>query len=267
MYCRPHGSYAIDDDAIQRILDDASNPLARIARTIQSGHGVLDIGCGNGILSLLLKALHKDCLIDGIEPNAEAAELARKHYRRIYQQGLNEARHHVSNTYDHIVLADVVEHTFDPVQTLRVAASFLKQDGRLWISVPNVAFAPVRAELLNGKWQYTDWGIIERTHIRFFTLDSLIKTVRASSLSVLQTSCLCRSPFLMDKRLQDYCLDIQTLLRLRADPLSFTYQFLLECASESSQTQQDNDEAIAWVGLNQHIVREYIRLRRLAKKS
>jgi hypothetical protein len=71
----------------------------------------------------------------------------------------------------------------------------------------------------------------------------------------------------MDKRLQDYCLDIHTLLRLRADPLSFTYQFLLECASENSQSQQDHDEAIAWVGLNQHIVREYIRLRRLAKKS
>ena len=267
MYSRPHGSYTIDDAATQRILDDASNPLATIARTIQSTHHVLDIGCGNGILSLLLKALNKDCLVDGIEPNAEAATLARSHYRTIYQQGLDEARDQISSDYDHIVLADVIEHTFDPIQTLRVAASFLKPNGHLWISVPNVAFAPVRAELLNGQWQYTDWGIIERTHIRFFTLDSLIQTVRTSGLSVIKADCLCRSPFLMDKRLQDYSLGLPTLLRLRADPLSFAYQFLLQCTVQEISLQHDSNETLAWVGLDQHLVREYFRLRRLAKKN
>lgn len=267
MYSRPHGSYTIDDAATQRILADASNPLATIARTIQSKEHVLDIGCGNGILSLLLKALNKDCLVDGIEPNAEAAALARIHYRTIYQHGLNEARHQISKDYDHIVLADVIEHTFDPVQTLRLAASFLKPNGHLWISVPNVAFAPVRAELLNGQWRYTDWGIIERTHIRFFTLDSLIKTIRASDLSVIKADCLCRSPFLMDKRLQNYSLDLQTLLRLRADPFSFAYQFLLQCTAQDNPLLHDSSETITWVGLDQHLVREYFRLRRLAKKS
>ena len=267
MYKRPQGSYAIDGYAVQRILEDGANPLAVIARSIQARNSILDIGCGNGILAQILKALDKECTLDGIEPSAEAAKMAKLEYRNIHQMGLQEAKFKVTTKYDHVVLADVIEHTNDPVDTLTSASTFIEHNGCLWISVPNVAFAPIRTELLNGRWEYSDWGIIERTHIRFFTHDSLLNTIKACNLYAEEVYCLCRSPFLMEKKLQDYNVDIPTLLKLRADPLAFAYQFLVKCRASPNRLINEDGYKETWIGLEQHLVREYVRRRREAKRK
>lgn len=271
MFDRPDDSYQIDTLAIDRILADQVNPLCLISDLIPSEARVLDVGGGNGILPLLLRRLGKAVVIDGVEPSAAAALMAAEHYNVFIQGTLNDLPHSdvadngspwKAPTYDYIVLADVIEHTNDPVSLLKQASRFLSPGGKVLVSVPNVSFAPIRCALMAGEWTYTDWGILERTHLRFFSKTGLLATLEASNLHVLQLTHLGRSPFQMEKQLQDYQLDLSSLLRLKRDPLAFTYQFLAVCSRDCEHDRGATlDEA--WRGIDtHHFVRSYLRLRR-----
>jgi|694.fasta_scaffold30113_5 2-polyprenyl-3-methyl-5-hydroxy-6-metoxy-1,4-benzoquinol methylase len=270
-YTRSGESYQIEPIAIDRILADTSNPLCVIANTIHPRSRVLDVGAGNGILAMLLQRLGKDVEIDGIEPSAEAAHLAGGFYHRMINRTLDAAVEEESDqhaglcrgSYDYVVLADVIEHTIDPSTTLKLAKRFLASKAQLLVSVPNVSFAPIRAELMNGEWQYTDWGIIERTHLRFFTKKTLLEAIGKSELSASILHHLGRSPFEMEKKLQNYQVDPLSLLRMKRDPLALTYQFLAVC-SDANQLQGENAERKeTWLNIDsRRFMRRYFQLRR-----
>jgi len=265
MFTRPEESYALDPEGLQRILDDPANPLFQISAGIAQGSSVLDVGAGNGVLAQLLTARCRSVVIDGVEPSSMAASLASHHYRQFHRGTLAEFSEHVSaDGYDNIVLADVIEHTQDPVLVLQRVRELLSLRGQLWISVPNVAFAPIRAELLNGSWTYSDWGILERTHLRFFNRSNLLELLHAAGFGINHLFYLCRSPFLMEKRIQDYDLDLLSLLKIRSDPLAFVYQFLAVCRLAS--TAESKELLETWVGLEPHLVREYFARRRASQR-
>ncbi|MCP9850236.1 bifunctional 2-polyprenyl-6-hydroxyphenol methylase/3-demethylubiquinol 3-O-methyltransferase UbiG [Cyanobium sp. Morenito 9A2] len=263
MFSRPEESYALDPAGIGRILDDQANPLCQISAGIAPASTVLDVGAGNGILAQLLAARSKKVEIDGVEPSPIAARLAAAHYRCFHHGNLDQfAQGDNPNGYDNIVLADVIEHTQDPALVLSQVKERLTKGGKIWLSVPNVAFASIRAELLSGSWSYSDWGILERTHLRFFNLQNLLELLSSSGFVVDELVYLCRSPFLMDKQIQDYDLDLLSLLRIKRDPLSFVYQFLAVCVPVQEGVQVVRRES--WIALNTHLVREYF-ARRWAK--
>ena len=120
---------------------------------------------------------------------------------------------------------------------------------------------------MSGAWEYTDWGIIERTHLRFFSKISLIKTLEQAGLAVECIFHLGRSPFHMEKQLQDYHVNPLSLLQLRSDPLAFTYQFLAVCRHVSKQpcAQAIREE---WIEINTNeFMRTYFRLRRFNQRD
>jgi O-antigen biosynthesis protein len=270
-YTRKAESYQIEPSSIDRILADTSNPLCVIANAIRPRTRVLDVGAGNGVLSMLLQRLGKDVEIDGIEPSAEAAHLAAGYYRRMINKTLDSASGDISdlniglnfNSYEYVVLADVIEHTIDPNTTLSLAKQYLARNAQLLVSVPNVGFAPIRAELMNGEWLYTDWGIIERTHLRFFTKKTLLNTISNSGLCVSILHHLGRSPFEMEKQLQDYQVDLFSLLRMKRDPLALTYQFLAVCSSANMSQSENTHRNDIWTNIEaRHLLRRYFHLRR-----
>ena len=85
-----------------------------------------------------------------------------------------------------MVLADVLEHLREPARALRDATDLLREGGRLVLSVPNVAHGALRLALLQGRWSYTETGLLDRTHLHFFTRTSLFELVEGAGLAVDQ---------------------------------------------------------------------------------
>lgn len=127
------------------------------------------MGCSSGELASMLKA--NDCTVIGIEYDQEAAEKARGHCEKVIVEDLDRIDEFPfkRNEFDHILFMDVLEHLRDPSALLKKLRPFLKTDGTIIISVPNVANLSVRSSLLFGGWNYAEYGIMDRTHLRFFT--------------------------------------------------------------------------------------------------
>lgn len=233
---RPCKSFVLDSRVTGWVLDDPANPLNRIAHLIPAKASVLDVGTGNGILARLLQELGKPVEIDGVEPDPVARAAASPFYRIIFPGALEEYFGSPSGSekrYDFIVLADVIEHLANPEPFLMRLKLLLSPCGSVVISTPNVAFASVRLALLNGCFDYTDSGIIERTHLRFYTLKSLKHLFAVAGLyPSAQFHCL-RNPLASEIDLDDFPLTPWILARIARDKLSCVYQFLFVLHSES----------------------------------
>lgn len=173
MFARKDATYIIGDESLDKILSDPAQPLGQIARLLPDAATVLDIGAGNGMLGRVLQRAGKQVIIDAIEPSEFAANLSGPFYRTVYQGYAQEHAQVIqSGRYDYLVLADVIEHIPDPAAFLRDILGDLPKTTKLIVSIPNIAFGGVRLALLNGAFEYVDSGLLERTHLRFFTLAS-----------------------------------------------------------------------------------------------
>jgi 2-polyprenyl-3-methyl-5-hydroxy-6-metoxy-1,4-benzoquinol methylase len=140
----------------------------------------LDVGCAAGMFgaSLLREGIVAVC--DGIEPNFAAARHAEARLRRVWMGSLESVAAEVPWThYELLILADVLEHLADPWAALRLLQGRSAAGSRLLLSVPNVRHYKVSLPLLfKGEFRYTDSGIMDRTHLHFFTRASLEETLR-----------------------------------------------------------------------------------------
>ncbi len=145
---------------------------ARVCRLAGQGGGrVLELGCAAGAMSAVL-AGHYGCTVTGVEYEAPAAEQARRYCERVVQANLDDAAWADAlepQRFDTIVAADVLEHLRDPLACLRRARALLAENGRLVVSVPNIAHGGVLAALLANDFSYRETGLLDRTHIHFFT--------------------------------------------------------------------------------------------------
>jgi len=236
LFSRPESNYVIEDSVVAGVVRDKSNPLFQIASRIPDGAQVLDVGAGSGILPRVSAALGKRAIFDGIEPNAVAADVARRHYRRFYQGFLADCPFlEELQSYDVVVMADVIEHTVDPAVFLRTVAQRLSQGGRILLSVPNVAFASVRIALLNGDFNYVDSGLLERSHLRFFTLRTLEALVSEVDLHIRSIVLLERDPMGTEIDLRHY--EFVPIRLLARDPLARAYQLLVDVGLTPGDTK------------------------------
>jgi len=161
-------------------LDPGSvnNSRSMLFRYVEPGSVVLDVGCSVGQLGAVLRR-HKECLCHGLDCNAEAVARAvlTQSYESVRQIDLNrlgdgEYSDFVGK-FDYIICGDVLEHLYDPENVLRVMLAYLKPGGSLLLSLPNLAHASIKANLLLDDFRYTEYGILDSTHIRFFTHKSI----------------------------------------------------------------------------------------------
>lgn len=228
MFKRPEGTYEVGENTTDNILADEANPLNRISAIVPNDAKILDIGAGNGLLAMVLNKTKKNIIIDGIEPNRHAAKLAISHYRHFHVGYAQEFFRHIkSENYDYIVLADVLEHMSDPLQFLRELSDYMSTTTRIVISLPNVAFGSTRIALLNGDFDYVDSGILERSHLRFFTLKTVTSFISASGLNIERLQYLKKDIFSTEIQLGKYPLSYCCYRKIMKDNLSFVYQFLI----------------------------------------
>jgi SAM-dependent methyltransferase len=148
-----------------------------------SGRTALDVGCGGGFVAESLS--QHGWVVDGIETDPELAEQATRRCRSVFRVDASHLAEHGLGVYDAIVLGDVLEHISDPVGVLGSAKELLRPDGFIVISIPNVAHVFVRLSLLSGRFNYQDRGILDRTHLRFFTRRTFRDLIEQSGYRVL----------------------------------------------------------------------------------
>lgn len=151
-----------------------------------SFESAIDIGCAGGKLGqeLLRKGIVRRC--DGLEPFAAAAAIARKSLGAVWEGTLESSADEIPWTnYDLVIMGDVLEHLVDPWAALRLLHSKVKSGGCIALSVPNVRHYKVILPLLfHGEFRYEDQGIMDRTHLHFFTRKSLREALLESGWSI-----------------------------------------------------------------------------------
>lgn len=165
-----------------------------VAEHIVSGkHRVLDVGCATGVFGEYLK--RKGCASEviGIEIDVLAAKEASTRLDRVLTANLNHAavidvlNDFDNASFDYIICADVLEHLIDPWAVLTDLAKFLKPGGRLVVSLPNIQHWSVWMPLiLTGRWEYCEAGILDRTHLRFFTRATSQELIRRANLKMIE---------------------------------------------------------------------------------
>jgi SAM-dependent methyltransferase len=151
---------------------------------------VLEIGCGKGNTLAWLKANRACAWVGGVELSDKAAREARENLDAIYEGDIETLYLPVEpGSLDAILCLDVLEHLVDPWHVVQRMHKLLKPGGVLIASVPNVRnFRVLVPLLLFGKWEYQREGLLDETHLRFFTRDSAIELLQCSGLRVDMTT-------------------------------------------------------------------------------
>ena len=168
-----------------RLHSDPKSSHQQIAQFIRNwGVGpILDVGAAQGLLGQLLQG--SGLPIDAAEANASWAAQAQTFYRHVWPVAVEEAPL-PARTYRIIVCADVLEHTVDPVRVLRRLRDVATKDAFFLISLPNVAHVAVRLLLLFGQFPQMERGILDRTHLHFYTRRTAHDLLAGAGLEVLR---------------------------------------------------------------------------------
>ncbi|QEC47114.1 class I SAM-dependent methyltransferase [Baekduia soli] len=155
---------------------------------VPDGARVLDVGCATGYLAADLT--RRGCTVIGAEVDPEAAAQARAWCAKVVVGDLEAPETHdavaaaAAPGVDVVLCADVLEHLRDPWTVLAWLRTLLAPDGVAVISVPNIGHWTARREVLRGRFPYADFGLFDRTHLRFFTYDSALELARRAGFDV-----------------------------------------------------------------------------------
>jgi methionine biosynthesis protein MetW len=155
---------------------------------VPDGARVLDVGCATGYLAAELR--RRGCEVIGVEVDPGAAEQARAHCSAVVVGDLESPATHgeveraTAGGVDVVVCADVLEHLRDPWAVLAWLRTLLRPQGKAIISVPNIGHWTARRELLRGRFPYADFGLFDRTHLRFFTRASARELAHRAGFAV-----------------------------------------------------------------------------------
>jgi 2-polyprenyl-3-methyl-5-hydroxy-6-metoxy-1,4-benzoquinol methylase len=182
-----------DDDRVDSasrytLKDDPYSSHSVILRWLADGQGrrLLDVGAADGLLSRGLT--QRGWKVTGIEADRAAAAAGSAHCERMIVADLDAAMPALDGPFDAIVCADILEHLRDPAAVLAALARALAPDGEIVISIPNVAHLWMRLSLLAGRFEYAERGILDRTHLRFFTRRTLHALLGAAGLRIARTT-------------------------------------------------------------------------------
>lgn len=205
--------------------ENLSQPL--LAALVGEDKKVLDIGCATGYLAALLR--ERGCQVDGVEYDPVMAEQAAPHVDRLEVgdvQAMDLPALFGGHSYDAVVLGDVLEHLTDPLRVLRSALGLLKPGGFFAISLPNVAHGSVRLGLLKGRFRYTPTGLLDDTHLRFFTLESVLDLMTAAGLAVVELRRTTAELFSTEVEVFEGDFPVELVALVAAEPEATTYQFV-----------------------------------------
>jgi 2-polyprenyl-3-methyl-5-hydroxy-6-metoxy-1,4-benzoquinol methylase len=164
-----------------------NHPCEELAQLIDGNSlNVLEVGCAMGATGKLLLETGKAKWVTGIECAPECGEAARRVLDEVHIGNIEQmAFDWEAKRFDCFVFGDVLEHLSDPWRLLERLRPFLADDGVVVASIPNVKHWPVIRDLIfRGEWKYSDWGVLDITHLRFFTRKSAARMFSETGYAV-----------------------------------------------------------------------------------
>ncbi len=227
----------------REIKSDGDDTLSRIIKYLNPNSTVLELGPATGYLTEYMQK-NLNCSVDCVELSPEMAKIAEQYCRYMLVADLDKTDlqdHFEKESYDYIIAADVLEHLKENEKRLTECRSLLKKSGKLIISIPNIAHASVIGSLLKGKFEYTDEGLLDRTHLRFFTRKSITALLENSGFSVENIEALQKLPedTEFNDSLTDLPAEFQNLIFSEKD--SLTYQFVIVCSLNNGNKNYDEE--------------------------
>ena len=162
---------------------DAAEVSGLVPTLVPRGGYVLDVGCGTGAVTVEIRD-KAGATVLGIEPSAERAAACRARGIETLECLFPSPLIPTHRPFDAIIFTDVLEHLADPGSALVEARKLLAPGGVIIASVPNVAHWSVRQDLLFGKFEYKPYGIMDATHLRWFTARSLRRLFESNGFTV-----------------------------------------------------------------------------------
>lgn len=162
-----------------------SSERADMLPFVPSVGSFLDLGCGEGRFGASLKQRDPSAVVWGVEPSAVPRERAIGRLDRVIGGTFPECLPELDRTFDCVVCNDVLEHMYDPWSACEVIADLLSPGGTLVVSIPNIRnFATLLQLTMKGRWDYVDAGVLDRTHLRFFTPSTMREMAEAHGFRV-----------------------------------------------------------------------------------
>ncbi len=207
-------------------LPEENETLRAELALIPHGSRVLEVGSAAGHVTQVLK--RQGCEVTGLELDPALASLARSLCRRMVVGNIEDLDldAQVPEEFDVILCGDILEHLKDPEAVLRKLKRHLAPTGHFVVSLPNVAHGSVRLSLLEGQFTYVKEGLLDATHLRFFTLDSIRELFNRNSLEVRDLHRTRTGFFDTEISLNPAEITASTVRRLLQDAEAGTYQFV-----------------------------------------
>lgn len=213
----------------------AADPLSLIIKKIRNNTDILEFGPANGRLTEYLQK-EKSCNVDIVEYDSKTGNEAKQFARHSCigeKEGDIELDYWADSfqgfKYDYILFADVLEHLRNPAKALKRCKEFLKPDGQIIMSIPNVANNAIVLDLMDGKFRYMDTGLLDRTHIFFFTKETILSMLKENGYNIYSFERIVRSP--EDSEFNNsynmYPSLVSSILKYRDE--GETYQYVVSC--------------------------------------
>jgi len=210
---------------------------ARVVRMVGDGKRVLEVGAGPGSITKMLQGAG-NCRVTGLEVDREAIKKLTPFCEKVYEANLNDPNwpdllsHEAP--FDVLVAADVLEHVYEPWTVLGTMAKIAGSHGEIVISLPHVGHHAIIACLLNEDFAYRDWGLLDRTHIRFFGLKNMQKLFDDAGLKIVDAQFVITPPEESEFSMQWNALDdsIKTGLQL-SHQYGQVYQVVIKAVSKT----------------------------------
>lgn len=159
----------------------------KVVNFVGANKRVLDVGCNTGYISKRLK--EKGCFVVGIEIDPVAAELTKDYCDDLIigdVETLDLSTLEKYDDFDVILFVDILEHLKEPLGVPKKLRRYLKDDGYIVTSIPNIACWHIRLKLLFGRFEYQEYGILDRTHLRFFNKESARRLVDNAGFEIIR---------------------------------------------------------------------------------
>lgn len=167
----------------------------KLIRLLGMNKKVLEIGCSTGYMSKVMSEEY-NAEVTGLEINSEAAQQAKPYCKNVIVGNIETLDINLlpENYYDVIIFADVLEHLYNPIDVLKRLSLFLKDDGYILASIPNINHFSIIMEMINNRFNYNTTGLLDSSHIRFFSLGNVLKMFANSGFQVTHLDRVIKTP-------------------------------------------------------------------------